>query len=70
MTLPCRARTLFFLDYFASGKLDSAITELVVSGIADGCKSNGLALMVGKRRRCRVFTTMKSMIWRIHCRRG
>ena len=42
------ATPLFFLDYFASGKLDSAITELVVSGIATGCKSNGLALVGGE----------------------
>lgn len=39
---------LFFLDYFASGKLEAGVTAAVVSGIARGCKSNGLALIGGE----------------------
>ena len=39
---------LFFLDYLATGKLDPAITEQVVSGLADGCKANGCALIGGE----------------------
>ena len=39
---------LFFLDYFAAGKLDAAQTEAVVSGIARGCKRNGCALIGGE----------------------
>jgi phosphoribosylformylglycinamidine cyclo-ligase len=39
---------LFFLDYLASGKLDAAVTEQVVSGLADGCKANGCALIGGE----------------------
>src|SRR5688572_18981185 len=31
------ARPLFFLDYFATGKLEPEVTEAVVQGIADGC---------------------------------
>src|SRR6516165_1251691 len=32
------ATPLFFLDYFAVGKLDSGVAEAVVSGIARGCR--------------------------------
>ena len=39
---------LFFLDYFATGKLDAAIAAAVVAGIARGCKLNGCALIGGE----------------------
>jgi len=42
------ATPLFFLDYFASGKLDPQITEDVVTGLAEACKSNGCALIGGE----------------------
>ncbi len=42
------AAPLFFMDYFASGKLDPDVTEKVVSGIADACKQNGCALIGGE----------------------
>jgi phosphoribosylformylglycinamidine cyclo-ligase len=42
------ATPLFFLDYFASGKLDPKVTESVVSGLADACKANGCALIGGE----------------------
>jgi phosphoribosylformylglycinamidine cyclo-ligase len=42
------ATPLFFLDYFASGKLDPEITADVVSGLADGCKANGCVLIGGE----------------------
>jgi phosphoribosylformylglycinamidine cyclo-ligase len=42
------ATPLFFLDYLASGKLDPQITEDVVSGLAEGCKANGCALIGGE----------------------
>src|SRR4029078_13017887 len=32
----CGPEPLFFLDYFASGKLDVAVAERVIAGIADG----------------------------------
>ena len=35
------ATPLFFLDYFAVGKLDAAVAGQVVTGIARGCKRNG-----------------------------
>jgi phosphoribosylformylglycinamidine cyclo-ligase len=42
------ARPLFFLDYFASGKLDVDVAASVISGIADGCKLAGCALLGGE----------------------
>ena len=42
------AAPLFFLDYFATGKLDVAVAEAVVRGIADGCKLGGCALLGGE----------------------
>ncbi|HEX6837705.1 MAG TPA: phosphoribosylformylglycinamidine cyclo-ligase, partial [Polyangia bacterium] len=42
------AEPLFFLDYFASGKLDVAVGEAVVKGIAEGCKQAGCALIGGE----------------------
>ena len=42
------AEPLLFLDYFATGKLDSGIAERVVAGIAEGCKLAGCALIGGE----------------------
>lgn len=42
------AEPLFFLDYYATGKLDSAIATAVVAGIAEGCKLAGCALIGGE----------------------
>ncbi len=42
------AEPLFFLDYFAVGKLDAAVAAEVVSGIAQGCSRNGCALIGGE----------------------
>src|SRR5882762_9345442 len=39
---------LFFLDYFAVGKLNAEVAASVVSGIARGCKANGCALIGGE----------------------
>src|SRR6202000_2192741 len=44
----CRARPLFFLDYFATGKLDVEVGEAVISGIAEGCKLSRCALLGGE----------------------
>ena len=42
------ATPMFFMDYFATGKLQSEIAEKVVAGIADACKQNGCALIGGE----------------------
>ncbi|MEM9684963.1 MAG: phosphoribosylformylglycinamidine cyclo-ligase [Pseudomonadota bacterium] len=42
------AEPLFFLDYFATGKLDVATAKSVVEGIADGCRQAGCALIGGE----------------------
>jgi phosphoribosylformylglycinamidine cyclo-ligase len=42
------AAPLFFLDYFAVGKLDAGIAATVISGIARGCRANGCALIGGE----------------------
>ena len=42
------AEPLFFLDYFASAKLDLAVAEAVVASIAAGCREAGCALIGGE----------------------
>ncbi|GGD85882.1 phosphoribosylformylglycinamidine cyclo-ligase [Aureimonas endophytica] len=42
------AEPLFFLDYFATGKLDPDQGEAIVKGIADGCRLAGCALIGGE----------------------
>jgi phosphoribosylformylglycinamidine cyclo-ligase len=42
------AEPLFFLDYFATGKLDNAVAAEVVASIAEGCRRAGCALIGGE----------------------
>ena len=42
------AEPLFFLDYYATGKLDTDIAADVVEGIAEGCRQSGAALIGGE----------------------
>jgi phosphoribosylformylglycinamidine cyclo-ligase len=51
------ATPLFFLDYFASGRLENSITEKVVSGLAEACKANGCALIGGETAQMPGFYT-------------
>ncbi|MBV1902452.1 MAG: phosphoribosylformylglycinamidine cyclo-ligase, partial [Marinosulfonomonas sp.] len=42
------AEPLFFLDYFATGKLQIEDATRIITGIADGCKRSGCALIGGE----------------------
>ena len=46
--LACGARPLFFLDYFATGRLEQGVAHDVIKGIAIACRENGCALLGGE----------------------
>ena len=44
----CGARPLYFMDYFATGKLKTHVAERVIDGMIRGCKANGCSLIGGE----------------------
>jgi phosphoribosylformylglycinamidine cyclo-ligase len=44
----CGAKPLFFLDYFATGKLEDGVAKAILSGIAEGCRQAGCPLVGGE----------------------
>lgn len=42
------AEPLFFLDYFATGKLDATVATAIIRGIGEGCRQAGMALLGGE----------------------
>ena len=46
--LVCGAKPLYFLDYFATGKLSPAVASQVIDGFVTACRQNGCSLVGGE----------------------
>ncbi|XP_048260179.1 trifunctional purine biosynthetic protein adenosine-3 isoform X2 [Bombus terrestris] len=55
------AEPLFFLDYFACGKLNVDIASNVINGISEGCRKAGCSL-AGKQQKCQICIPTKNTI--------
>lgn len=55
------AEPLFFLDYYATGKLDVDTAASVINGIAEGCLQSGCALVGGETAEMPACITGKIM---------
>ena len=58
------ARPLFLLDYFATSKLDVDKASAVLSGVMEGCREAGCALLGGETAEMPGFTTPGNMTLR------
>ena len=67
-----RCRTVFLLDYYATGKLDVDVAASVIKGIADGCESRSACGVrgVAKPPKCQERITKATMICGFLRRRG
>jgi len=57
------AEPLFFLDYFATGRLDVDLAATVIEGIAQGCRQAGPPSSAGRAPRCRACMRGRTTIW-------
>lgn len=57
------AEPLFFLDYIATGHNTPDKMAQIVSGVAEGCRQAGAALVGGETARCLTCTVKMNTIW-------
>ena len=56
------AEPLFFLDYFACGKLDPETGVAIVSGVAAACRESAVRSLAAKRRKCQASISTATTI--------
>ena len=57
------ARPLFFLDYVGTGRLDPEAVAAMVRGAAEACRALGIAVIGGRRPRCRASMARGTSTW-------